>query len=643
LINGLADIASGPGTHGATLFNLLLRLLPLFPLPPRGSKEDSELRKSLGLTERPVDAEFLASWFGKVILLTLSRPGDKGDSSNAIQRCPGISSDEYAFLTLGGKSETWSSEEKSGINLVATKISVARFVSSGAFTDQERFLPALFASADPNSRISDIGDDILKRTLPCVSLEDYALVDQLFCIYFGSSEAHGPPPVKPALQTKILGLLSKSAVSTTFTNYIMRVVEGIMPQNTAGGDAGVASGSSGREASKLRGAIFSFTNWAARIGSASDLRSIAPTLVYKLRDYIEHQGWPSLSATSEGVSSSELSLRGYAYESIGLLAKTSPEELLLDPNMDLLRWLFRSLSEEGSGESISVSIEEGISSVIGAFSGDMDVDVTEALRSLLLKHMELQVGDDSSAGNGSKVRRSTRFVAVRFANRCLPYSDVVGRWIDLLAIGGRPGEKSDVVEEGKKGLDPHWHGMLTPRHGTPAGVTASAKRVFPDINELVMYIFGRRRTNDRTLGDPSRISSLQSGQAHIIAPTVAYCRRVLLIQALEHTTTAPVVDIDWERKLDAMVLTDEAARNNVREFLRNLTLTESTLDAPPIIQFLHSVFDGLIWNHGEGLERCGEYLVELCALSTNELVRPLVGRVRELDVSYSIFWLGSNI
>ncbi|KAI9772224.1 MAG: proteasome component M29 [Geoglossum simile] len=632
LINGLADIGPGSGTHGATLFNLLLRLLPLFPLPPRGSKEDSELRKSLGLADRPRDAEFLANWFGKVILLSLSRLGEKTGSLNTVQRCPGISLDEYAFLTLGGKPETWSSEEKGGINLGATKISVARFVSSGAFIDQERFLPALFACADPNSRISDIGDDILKRTLPSVSLEDYTLVGRLFRIYFGSSEAQGAPPVKPALQTKILGLLSKSAISTTFTTNIMHVVEeGIMPPTITSGDPGAASGPSGREASKLRGAIFSFTNWVARIGSAADLRSIAPTLVYKLRDYIEHQGWPSLSSTSEGVSSSEVSLRGYAYESIGLLAKTSPEELLLDPNMDLLRWLFRSLSEENSGESISISIEEGISSVIGAFSGAMSVDVTEALRSLLLKHMELQVGDDSSAGDGSKVRRSTRFVAVRFANRCLPYSDVVGRWINLLAIGGRLGERSDVVEEGKKGLDPHWYGMLNPGHGTPTSVTASANHAFPDIAELVMYIFGAPTNDERMLDDTSRISSLKSQRACILAPAVAYCRRVLLAQALEHTTTAPVVDIDWERKLDAMVSADEATRKNIQEFLQNIALTKSTLDARSVIRFLHAIFDGLIWNHGEGLERCGEYLVELCALSTNELIRPLVGRVQELS------------
>lgn len=406
--------------------------------------------------------------------------------------------------------------------------------------------------------------------------------------------------------------------------------EGILPSGTASESTGAASSTSGREASRFRGAIFSFINWVARMGPVSDLRSIAPTLVYKLRDYIEHQGWPSPNASSEGVhSSAEVSLRGYTYESIGLLAKTSPEELILDPNMDLLRWLFRSLSEEGSGENISVSVEEGISSVIGAFSVDLGVDVTEALRSLLLQYMELQVGDDSPSGDGSKIRRSTRFVAVRFANRSLPYSDEAGRWIDLLAIGGRPSERNDAVEEGTKGLDPHWYRMLNHGHGASISVDASAKSKFPDITRLILYIFGEVTGN----GDTSRISSLQSRQAFVLAPAIAYCRRVLLTQALEETNVAPTVDVDWERKLDSMVSADESARKNIREFLRNFASAESALGAQIAIRFLHAVFDGLVWNHGEGLERCGEYFVELCALYTNKMVEPLVGRVQELGVS----------
>ncbi len=42
----------------------------------------------------------------------------------------------------------------------------------------------------------------------------------------------------------------------------------------------------------------------------------------------------------------------------------------------------------------------------------------------------------------------------KWANSCLPFSDIHARWIDILAIAGRRDERSDVVEEGHKGLDP---------------------------------------------------------------------------------------------------------------------------------------------------------------------------------------------
>ncbi len=74
----------------------------------------------------------------------------------------------------------------------------------------------------------------------------------------------------------------------------------------------------------------------------------------------------------------------------------------------------------------------------------VDLALKNELRLLLLKYMTLEEGDN--------VVRSARFATVRWANRCLEYNDIVGRWIDILALGGRTDERSDVVEEGKKGL-----------------------------------------------------------------------------------------------------------------------------------------------------------------------------------------------
>jgi proteasome component ECM29 len=415
LLHGLAKDTGKP-TCG-TIFNLFLRLLPQLRIPLRGSKEDTELRQQLGLDEHLEDAKFVASWFGKLILLTIIRSTATGVT------CPGLTVQEYEFLTLNGKQEAWDPVSDEGLNLTQTKIVVLTFLSSGAFIDEERFLPALFASGDANSRISSVGEDLLKRST--ISLEDPDRISNLLEVYF---------TLKPALQTKLLVLLTKSAVSTTFPEQIVRIVqEAISPNDNTNLPA------KGLETVKFRNALFNYMNWVARIGSTDDLARVAPQLVQFMRSYIEDQGWPVPYERSTDAAS----LRALAYETLGSLAKTTPS-IVLERDLTLVKWLFRSLTEEGSSDAIFVSIEGALASLLNAFSSPLEQNLKRELRILLLKYMTLHEGD--------AIVRGARFATVRWANRCLEYNDIVGRWIDILALGGRTDERSDVVEEGKKGL-----------------------------------------------------------------------------------------------------------------------------------------------------------------------------------------------
>lgn len=415
LLHGLAQDSGKPTC--ATVFNLFLRLLPQLRIPPRGSKEDTDLRHLLGLNEHLDDAKFVASWFGKLMLLSIVRSKATGVT------CPGLSVPEYEFLTLNGKQEAWDPNSDEGLNLTQTKIVVLSFLASGAFIDEERFLPALFASGDSNSRISGAGDDLLKRST--MSLEDREMIEILLQIYF---------TLKPALQTKLLVLLTKSAVSTAFPRQVLKIVqEGIQPDDNTNLPA------KGLETLKFRNALFNYMNWVSRIGSVDDLAQVAPRLVGFLRSYIEDQGWP----VPHERSSDAASLRALAYETLGSLAKTTPS-IVLEKDLALVRWLFRSLTEEGSSESLFVSIEGALASLLNTFTGPLDQTLRNELRSLLIKYMTLE--------EGNAIVRGARFATVRWSNRCLEYSDIVGRWIDILALGGRSDERSDVIEEGKKGL-----------------------------------------------------------------------------------------------------------------------------------------------------------------------------------------------
>lgn len=204
LVHALSQDAKKPTC--ATIFNLFLRLLPQLQIPLRGSQEDIELRSKLGFDTHVEDTRFVASWFGKLMLFTVIRSGATGIT------CPGLTVQEYEFLTVNGKQEAWDPSSDEGLNLTQTKLTALAFLSSGAFNDEERFLPALFASGDTNSRISSVGDDLLKRST--ISLEDPETIENLLQIYF---------TLKPALQTKLLTLLTKSAVSTTFPRQVVKI------------------------------------------------------------------------------------------------------------------------------------------------------------------------------------------------------------------------------------------------------------------------------------------------------------------------------------------------------------------------------------------------------------------------------------
>ena len=619
-MQGIADNFEESPAHTASLFNVILRLLQHLVLPLRGSNEDVDLRVGLGLAERIPDAEFVASWLGKVMLFTPLAPGTKS--------CPGLSAEDCDFLKLHGKNDIWTSagpgNSSSGMNLTETKVISARFLSSGAFTEAERFLPALYASADSNSRLSDVGDDMLKRAAPVVSL-DARLLTKLFTVYLGTRGATGSLPARRPLQTKILTLFCRSRDSASFVPQILQIVkEALEPQSQSrenmASEQFRSAPKQGLELVKLRAQVFAFTNWVARIGSEESLSALAPTLVVDLRAYIETQGWPRVNNESSGLSAGELSSRSYCYESIGLLAKACPSDLLLEPNLDLLRWLFDSLSGDTSGKEISISIEQALSSVLSPFARNSDADVENALTDLLLYNMNLKIGETGI--NGNIVVRSTRFVAVRFANRCLPFHNVRARWIDVLAQADGPYERGEVLEEGRRGLDPYWYRNLNPLQRSPSAgshVSEASRYEMPKFVTLVEVFF---EAQERSL-----VVRQQLGFGY--SPAVSFCRCILLHQALSSKENSPVIDAEWKKNIDAMITNDETGRMEIKTHLNNTFNSADTRSC--LSRFLLAALEGFTDSSLGDVDSSGTCLLEICSLSPGVVLDEIVSQVSKLQ------------
>ncbi|EEQ34428.1 proteasome component M29 [Microsporum canis] len=594
LLHGISHF-DGSEAQTSILFNMVLKLLPLIKLPPRGSEEDINIGNKMKLL--PEDSTFLARWFGKLLLLT-----------STTRACPGLSMEEVRFLCRGSSNgETWDPKAPGGLNLIDTKVAALRFLNSGAFNDSNRFIPALIATADPNTRISNVGDDMLKRFRP--DLESGEVVEQLFSLYLGSTETGGALPARPALKIKIIHFLSKSVQATSKNQHTIQVLNDALTCDNVGG-------ASGLEVSKMLQQIFHFVTWLTRMGAPSDLSVVAPSIIKALREMVERQGWP---VTRQPLKPSELSSRSLAYESIGLLAPkidaslSGGKENPIDTN--LLEWMFTSLGSDTSGPQILVSIEEALGGILNSITKHLDKNSTDQIRPILVRFATSKPGERDTV-SGLNIVRSTRFAAVRFSNRCMPYSDIQGRCIDLLAIAEGQDGGLEIAEEGRKGLDPYWYRMLNPCDNITAPVTENKRYIFPRFKELTHYLFSEDLDEEDSLRQKLRSIITSEKYTTVYATAIAYLRNLLLCEALVNTDTIQDIEHNWEQRLDHILSNNENARASVRDYI-----TECD-DVLPLL--LNACLKGLLFSSGPSIGRSATHFIEIASLTSNKLLSPLI-------------------
>ncbi|KAK4214801.1 proteasome stabiliser-domain-containing protein [Rhypophila decipiens] len=633
----IKGIASDTSPSKPKFFNFFLRLLQDLKPPPRGSKEDESLREAMSLPD-PKDASFIAEWLGKLFLLKPNVPG--------AATSPGLTEADVAFLTLSNKRETWSPADK-GLNLPETRIKALQFLASGAFTDDEKFMPALYAASSTDFRLSELGEDILKRST--VSLEDKDLVKKLFA-------AHRV--LSPPYRIRILNLLSKSQVSTMFKEEILdifkqNVINSLRGSGGGGDEMDIDGGAgappntkakSGLELTKVHRATFQYINWVARVGPINGDEQFAQLgllLVSLLMDFIESQGWPRPTASSKeggGLSADEVKLRSGAYEMIGILAK-STESMPPDERLGLSRWLFRSLSEDPTSEAI-FNIEGVLSSFSSMMKGPSDEQVKSQLRALLLTYMMVGEGGDqpllkqlhrqeAGAEEGEfVVVRSVRHAATRWANNCLPFSDVLARWIDILALAGRRDERSDVLEEGQKGLDP-WTYYA---HDEKATVELPSWQEMVDlffkknIPSSVLHNF-RSGSAMEIDGKSAVFTNFQGDVLRAFPKALKYCAEVLFLTALKDSFK---FEPQWEMQLSTLVHSNMATRRFLREYL-----SSNAADSyEATYALLSAAFEGMVLDDdtidAEWRVNCANVFVDVASFVPKMILQPFIRRWEEL-------------
>ncbi|KAI8679379.1 hypothetical protein NCS57_00215900 [Fusarium keratoplasticum] len=556
-------------------FNIILRLLLDVRIPPRGSKDDENFREFIGLSDE-ADAKFLADMITVFIRL---RPPPSG--ANWATANPTVSTEE--LVSLGLDNPEW---QKVIGRLSEVKRKLVAFLASGAFTDQEKFLPTLYAASNFDNRVASSAEEVLKRS--SVSMEDEALVQRLF-------QAHSVLPA--AYRIRILNMLSKSEISATMSDDIMNVVKlNFATPVTDDSSSLNLYPKSALEKSRLHNATFQYLAWLARVGPSQHKFVIAAPVTNAMVDFIEASGWPIPTQTS----SDDIALRSQAYETIGVLAKSADMPLIA--RVGLAGWLFRSLSEDPHNDTV-VNIDSALSSMATCISPTTG-SASATLKEMLLQYMSLS--EDAPA------RRSTRHAVVKWANQCLEFSDVVGRFIDIIAIGARSDERSDVIEQGQRGLDPWTY---------YAHVDKSPS--LPDWKDMVVAFFGSKMSPEIRQESPSPpdltdgfspFENFQGSWGGAIPVALRYCRNIMFLTALDDFKVEP----NWVQALDARVKTDIKTREKIRAYLH-------TVDSRFVTWYLKSCLDGIHRTDIPITEECIRCFVDVASLSPSSALSPLVG------------------
>lgn len=599
VIRGIARDAADKTTP--VLYNVLLQLLPDLRMPSRGSREDDDFRERAGLSD-PEDAKFIAYWLGRTVILKAQAPGTGSDRTLAALN-PALTAQDMEFLRPERPESV-----KVYSNLPVLRRKLVEFLASGAFKDDERFIPTIIASASADSRVSSVAIDSVKRS--DVSLEDEGVVKALYALHNAMTAD---------IRTRVLDRLSRSEIATTKRDEIAAVVElDFMPAaSSAESSQSSAAGidprlllqpASNLERTKLHKALFQFLVWVGKVGPTKGDFAIGNLLITKMIGFLEESGWPTPNKSS--LTADERTLRGVAYETLGLVARGS--KLAAQDRFLLSGKLFRALAEDPIVEVV-VNIDAALSSLIRVFSVESTDGTTgNFLRMMLLDYM---MKDD-----GEGQIRSTRHMAVKWANQCLPFSDKTARWMDILAIAGRTDERRDVIDEGQKGLDPWtYYAHTEEKIKLPSWTEMSTMFFASQISPAVLSEEWLHGVSPKDAVANAVFTNFRQDRIRAFPIALEYCKQMMLLAGLSDFK----VEADWKRRLEALLQTDNAMRDQIRQYL-------VSVENPYIVLLLQACLDGTVSGNKLIIEDCAATLVELLSLSPASAVGYVANRAGEL-------------
>ena len=569
------DIAKASPKNASTIFGILLKILAQWSPPERGSTAADQLRSELGFDKRPEDAAFLAEAFTNLFLLDLTPLLNQSAAATTTDkplscRSPGLGFEQYEFLTRN-HAGTFS-----GNNALheAKRNALKLLLAGSAFTEEELYFPLLVASLDKNSAINSQAETPFKKLK--VNLEDEARVRYLYRLVLGDLK-NGVLPATEVIKARAVQILGKSVLAANIDP--LAIV-----------NAAITS-----DYSKCVQAGFAFIRWVSKHASQEIIAAISNQLVDAMMDWITKTGWPQLPVADNNKLGP---VRSLAYEAIGSIISRNPTMIT---DLKKFRFLLEALEKDTA--SMKPSIQESLSEILPAVEYLPD-NVRVELRELLFRYLLDPHSDDSC-----------KYVAVKFAVRAYPFSDAAARVICLLAMART--NRSDVLEEAKRGLHPHWFKTVNTQAINHSD-DSKFKIEFPRFGDLIQLVDA---TSSR-LGGAVPTPHIRGFSLSVFDAIVSFLQQVLVMEAVENKMTALVVDEDWATKIETAIDLDNSVRDILVQHI-------ASTDSASIIEFLNLAFDALRAKNSE-VETASASWLRILSLSPPLIVESQIRFLKDI-------------
>lgn len=566
IVSGISTLND---THAATLFNVLLSILPNLKLPERGTEEADKLKSVFGFDKAPEDAAYLSKKFSLLFLLDLAPL--QAPNARPPFRSPGLTPEEFTFFTQDSK-DTFSTA-----SFTDAKVSAVRFLLSGAFSDGDLYFPLLTASHDPNLSVNRPAETYFKQLK--VDIEDSERVKLLYRLFLGS-RVERCAPVKSALQVQVLQILSKSTFAVNHDPKSV-VFEALTSQYY-----------------RLVQTGFTFLRAITSKTEQSLLETFASEVLHQTKDVITKAGWPKLISGDIHT----LSFRPLAYQAIGSLIRRVPD-LLKD--LKYFDFLLQSLEQDVA--DMKPSIQEALAETLPAID-KLSPETKEGLKSSLFKILSNPNADDSS-----------KHIAVKVAVRSYHFSDATARLLCLLGL--RRENRPDIIEEAKRGLHPYWFKTV---NAIAIEQGEEYKLEFPDFSVLINLV--KHTGSELEQYHDSSVHTLHGFPLSVYNSIIIFLERVFVMQAVHGRKTALVVDEDWDTRVETAIDLDDSIRTIVIKYISSVVADKKGVD---LAYFLQLSFDGLELGHTD-VQGCATIWRRILSLSPSAIVSQQYGAVASL-------------